>query len=83
MNGITRKPAFWIAYAVVAMICMALAWHLFPLAIPLVNLDIIRFSVNNLVIKYTIKTRIKILSVHFSKIADIITIARRISYPPH
>jgi hypothetical protein len=40
MTGITRKPAFWIAYAVLALMCLALAWQLFPAAIPLVNLDI-------------------------------------------
>lgn len=40
MNGITRKPAFWIAYSLVAVACMVLAWRLFPLAIPLINLDI-------------------------------------------
>ena len=40
MTGITRRPAFWIAYAVLALTCLALAWRLFPLAIPLVNLDI-------------------------------------------
>jgi outer membrane protein OmpA-like peptidoglycan-associated protein len=36
----TRKPAFWIAFAVLAALCAALAWRLFPLAIPIVNLDI-------------------------------------------
>ncbi len=36
----TRRPAFWIAYVAAALICTALAWHLFPQAIPLVNLDI-------------------------------------------
>jgi hypothetical protein len=40
MTGITRRPAFWIAYAVLALMCLALAWRLFPLAIPLVNLNI-------------------------------------------
>jgi len=40
MTGITRRPAFWSAYVVLALICLALAWRLFPLAIPLVNLDI-------------------------------------------
>jgi hypothetical protein len=37
---VTRRPAFWIAYAMVAAIAMAIAWRLFPLAIPLVHLDI-------------------------------------------
>jgi Type II CAAX prenyl endopeptidase Rce1-like len=40
MTGITRKPAFWIAYAVLAALSLVLAWQLFPKAIPLVHLDI-------------------------------------------
>jgi len=40
LNGLTRKPAFWIAYALLAAVALAVAWQLFPLAIPLVNLDI-------------------------------------------
>ena len=36
----TRRPAFWIAYALLSAIALAVAWRLFPLAIPLVNLDI-------------------------------------------
>ncbi len=39
-QGLTRKPGFWIAYALAAAAALALAWRLFPLAIPLVNLDI-------------------------------------------
>ncbi len=39
-QGLSRKPAFWIAYALAAAAALALAWRLFPLAIPLVNLDI-------------------------------------------
>ena len=46
----TRRPAFWVAYVTVAAICMALAWQLFPQAIPLVNLDI-RLSRNEAVAK--------------------------------
>lgn len=38
--GLTRKPAFWVAYAVLALSALAVAWQLFPAAIPLVNLDI-------------------------------------------
>ncbi len=37
---IVRRPWFWVAYAVVAMLALALAWKLFPTAIPLVNVDI-------------------------------------------
>ena len=40
MNGLTRKPAFWIAYALLALLCAGIAWRLFPLAIPLISLDI-------------------------------------------
>ena len=39
-KGWTRKPAFWIAYATLSAIALGIAWRLFPLAIPLVNLDI-------------------------------------------
>ena len=38
--ALDRRPAFWIAYAIVAALALALAWRLFPQAIPLVNLDI-------------------------------------------
>jgi hypothetical protein len=37
---VTRRPAFWIAYAVLAALALAVAWQLFPLAIPLVNLEV-------------------------------------------
>ena len=40
MTAIDRKPAFWIAYALLSLAALAVAWQLFPLAIPLVNLDI-------------------------------------------
>ena len=36
----TGRSSFWIAYGVLAMIALAVAWKLFPLAIPIVNLDI-------------------------------------------
>ncbi len=36
----TRRPSFWIAYAALAALALAVAWELFPLAIPLVNLDV-------------------------------------------
>ena len=36
----TARPTFWIAYAALAAIALAIAWRIFPLAIPLVNLDI-------------------------------------------
>jgi hypothetical protein len=35
-----RRPAFWVAYVVVAIAALALAWRLAPAALPLVELDI-------------------------------------------
>jgi hypothetical protein len=40
LAGITRKPAFWIAYVVAAAAALAAAAWLFPAAIPIVNLDV-------------------------------------------
>ncbi len=40
MSGITRRPAFWIAFAALSAICAALAWEYFPQALPLINLDV-------------------------------------------
>jgi len=47
---VTRHRTFWIAYAALAAIALAIAWRLFPLAIPLVNLDI-RLSRNEALAK--------------------------------
>ncbi len=38
--ALTRRPAFWIVYCLAAAVALFVAWRLFPLAIPLVNLDI-------------------------------------------
>ncbi|MEP6996500.1 MAG: type II CAAX endopeptidase family protein [Betaproteobacteria bacterium] len=40
MNGITRKPAFWIAFAVISALSGVFAWRYFPEALPLINLDV-------------------------------------------
>ena len=40
MKGITRRPAFWVAYALASALAIVVAARLFPDAIPLVNLDI-------------------------------------------
>ncbi|HTP47564.1 MAG TPA: type II CAAX endopeptidase family protein [Casimicrobiaceae bacterium] len=40
MSGITRRPAFWIAFALVSAFSGALAWRYFPQAIPLINLEV-------------------------------------------
>ena len=38
--ALTRRTAFWATYAAIAAVALVVAWRLFPLAIPLVNLDI-------------------------------------------
>lgn len=40
VNGITRKPTFWAVYALASLAALAVALRLFPLAIPIVNLDV-------------------------------------------
>ena len=40
MRGITRSPAFWIAFNALSAICTALAWEYFPQALPLIHLDV-------------------------------------------
>jgi hypothetical protein len=40
MNRITRKPAFWIVFAVISAFSGAFAWRYFPAALPLINLDV-------------------------------------------
>lgn len=39
-GALTRTPGFWAAYAALALAALVIAWRLFPLAIPLVNLDV-------------------------------------------
>ncbi|MEP6677684.1 MAG: CPBP family intramembrane glutamic endopeptidase [Betaproteobacteria bacterium] len=40
MISLTRKWLFWVAYAALSVASLAVAIHLFPRAIPLVNLDV-------------------------------------------
>jgi hypothetical protein len=40
MTAITRKPAFWIAFAVISMLSAVFAWRFFPQALPLIKLDV-------------------------------------------
>jgi hypothetical protein len=40
LSGVFRRSTFWVAYAALAVAALAIAWRLFPLAIPLVSLDI-------------------------------------------
>ena len=40
MSGLTRRRAFWVVYAALSLAALAVAARLFPLAIPIVNLDV-------------------------------------------
>jgi Type II CAAX prenyl endopeptidase Rce1-like len=40
MTNLDRRPAFWIAYTILAIVSLAVAWRVFPEAIPIVHLDI-------------------------------------------
>lgn len=40
MTAWDRRPLFWIAFAAISLACLALAWKLFPQAMPIVNLEI-------------------------------------------
>jgi len=40
LAAVTRKPLFWIAYASLSVVAAAFALRVFPIAIPLVNLDV-------------------------------------------
>jgi hypothetical protein len=40
LSDIFRRPLFWVAYAVLSLAALALAARYFPLALPLVNLDV-------------------------------------------
>ncbi|HKW81286.1 MAG TPA: hypothetical protein VJQ49_09780, partial [Casimicrobiaceae bacterium] len=40
MSGITRKPIFWIVFAIVSAVCAVLAWRYFPAALPIIHLDV-------------------------------------------
>jgi hypothetical protein len=40
MKSFDQRPAFWAAYVVLAIACLAVAWRFVPQAIPIVHLDI-------------------------------------------
>jgi hypothetical protein len=39
-SAVTRKPAFWVAFALLSAVSAVLAWRYFPAALPLINLDV-------------------------------------------
>jgi hypothetical protein len=57
---VTRRPAFWIAYAALAAVALEVAWRLFPLAIPLVNLDITMARADALAKAESVAARLKL-----------------------
>src|SRR5256885_1152716 len=40
MTEMTRKPAFWIAFAVISVMSAVFAWRFLPQALPLIKLDV-------------------------------------------
>jgi membrane protease YdiL (CAAX protease family) len=40
MKSLDRRPAFWIAYTLLAIACAFVAWRVFPEAMPIVHLDV-------------------------------------------
>jgi len=40
MTNVTRKPAFWIAFALISALSAAFAWRFFPQALPIIKLDV-------------------------------------------
>lgn len=70
MSGWTRRPSFWIAYALAALCALGVAAVLFPSAIPLVNLDI-RMSRHEAIAKAgDVASRLRLVSVGARVAAD-------------
>jgi hypothetical protein len=40
LSGITQRPTFWAAFALLSAVSALLAWRYFPAALPLINLDV-------------------------------------------
>ncbi len=40
MTEMTRKPGFWIAFAVISVLSAVFAWRFLPQALPLIKLDV-------------------------------------------
>ena len=59
-TAITRTRAFWVAYAVAALTALVVAIALFPLAIPIVNLDITMSRDEAVASARTLATRLRI-----------------------
>ncbi len=40
MKSFDQRPVFWVAYVLFAIVCLAVAWRVFPEAMPIVHLDV-------------------------------------------
>jgi hypothetical protein len=60
VTDVLRKPAFWVAYAVAALVALFIAARLFPLAIPIVNLDVRTSRVEAIAAARTLATRLHV-----------------------
>jgi hypothetical protein len=60
LSGITRKPGFWVAYAIAALLALIVAARLFPLAIPIVELDVTTSRVEAIAAARTLATRLRV-----------------------
>lgn len=60
MTGIFRRPAFWVAYVVAALVALVIAARLFPLAIPIVNLDVKTSRVEAIAAARTLATKLRL-----------------------
>jgi hypothetical protein len=58
VSGILRKPAFWVAYAFVAIVALSVAARLFPLAIPILNVDVTMSRVEAIAAARTLATKL-------------------------
>lgn len=55
-----RRPAFWAAYALASLLALVVAARLFPLAIPIVNLDVRTSRADAIAAARTLATRLRI-----------------------
>src|SRR5512141_173652 len=60
MTGIARRPAFWATYAIASLAALVVAVLLFPLAIPIVNLDVKVSRDEAIAMARTLATRLRI-----------------------
>src|SRR5215472_6152060 len=62
MHGITKKPTFWIVFAIVSLLSGAFAWRYFPEALPIINLDVKMSRQDALVQAATVADRLHLIA---------------------